>query len=65
MSKIIGTQYNSVNPKLIKARAQHKNPFDMLFFVDTPHALSSINQEDPQQISNRDMILLMTRRFKN
>jgi hypothetical protein len=36
----------------------------MLFFVDTPHALSSITKENTDQVANRDMILLMTRRFK-
>lgn len=65
ISEIIWTQYNNINPQLVKAQAQHTKPFDMLFFVDTPHVLSAINQEDPQQISNRDMILLMTRRFKD
>jgi hypothetical protein len=48
----------------VQAKVQHKKPFDMLFFVDTPHALSSITKENADQIANRDMILLMTRRFK-
>lgn len=65
ISEVIWTQYDNINPQLIKAQAHHQKPFDMLFFVDTPHAVSAINQEDPQQISNRDMILLMTRRFKD
>lgn len=64
ISSTIWTQYNNINQDIIKAKVQHKNPFDILFFIDTPHAVSAINKENPGQVANRDMILLMTRRYK-
>ncbi|MCC4316799.1 2OG-Fe dioxygenase family protein [Streptomyces malaysiensis] len=64
MDESNGTRWHDTDPKLVRARAQHRDFLDTCLIVDheLKHSVSTLYAADPERPATRDLLAFLTRK---